>query len=97
MTREALKTLGGTRTGAFEATLAVLREDSRAWWSDRLARESVGLDEGEEPATPDHDGLRQLIKGEVLPWFENRKKELANRPLIREQAFGESLDVHKQE
>jgi hypothetical protein len=24
----------------------------------------------------------------VLPWFETRKKELANRPLIREQAFG---------
>ena len=24
--------------------------------------------------------------------FEARKKELANRPLIREQAFGKSLD-----
>jgi hypothetical protein len=31
----------------------------------------------------------------VLPWFEARKKELANRPLIREQAFGESLDPDK--
>jgi len=31
-------------------------------------------------------------KGEVLPWFETRRKELANRPLIREQAFGEALD-----
>ena len=29
------------------------------------------------------------------PWFEARKKELANRPLIREQAFGESLDPDK--
>ncbi len=53
--------------------------------------------EGEEPATPDREGLRQFIEGEVWPWFENRKKELANRPLIREQAFGESLDVHKLE
>jgi len=26
----------------------------------------------------------------VLPWFENRQKELANRPLICEQAFGET-------
>jgi hypothetical protein len=33
----------------------------------------------------------------VLPWFENRKKELANRPLIREQAFGEALDPDKLE
>jgi hypothetical protein len=29
----------------------------------------------------------------VLSWFETRKKELANRPLIREQAFGEALDA----
>jgi hypothetical protein len=33
----------------------------------------------------------------VLPWFENRKKELANRPLIREQALGEALDPDKLE
>jgi len=31
----------------------------------------------------------------VLPWFENRQKELANRPLIREQA--EALDPDKLE
>ena len=33
----------------------------------------------------------------MLPWFEARKKELANRPLIREQAFGEALDPDKLE
>jgi hypothetical protein len=33
----------------------------------------------------------------VLPWFENRKKELASRPLIRDQAFGEALDPDKLE
>jgi hypothetical protein len=33
----------------------------------------------------------------VLAWFEARKKELANRPLIRGQAFGESLDPDKLE
>ncbi len=33
----------------------------------------------------------------MLPWFENRRKELANRPLIREQAFGEALDADKLE
>ena len=75
----------------------MLREDSQEWWSDRLAREPEELGEGEEPTTPDREGLRQFIEGEVLPWFENRKKELANRLLIREQAFGESLDVHKLE
>ena len=33
----------------------------------------------------------------MLPWFESRRKELANRQLIREQAFGEALDVDKLE
>ena len=32
-----------------------------------------------------------------MDWFENRKKELANWPLIREQAFGEALDPDKLE
>ena len=41
--------------------------------------------------------LRRFLEGEVLPWFDNRKKELENRPLIREQAFGEALDPDKLE
>ena len=43
------------------------------------------------------EGLRRFLEGDVLPWFDNRKKELANRPLICEQAFGESLDPDKLE
>ena len=50
-----------------------------------------------EPSTADVEALRRFIEEEVLPWFENRKKELANRPLIREQAFGEALDPDKLE
>ena len=43
------------------------------------------------------EGLRQFIKDEVLPWLETRRKELANRSLICQQAFGESLKVEKLE
>ena len=32
-----------------------------------------------------------------MPWFETRRKELANRPLIREQGFGEAVDPDKLE
>jgi hypothetical protein len=46
----------------------------------------------EEPATADEAGLRRFLEGTVMPWFETRRKEIANRPLIREQAFGEALD-----
>jgi hypothetical protein len=62
-----------------------------------LARDPDEIEEGEDPATADIEGLRRFLEGEMLDWFENRKKELANRPLIREQAFGEALDPDKLE
>ena len=97
MTRRALDLLGSKRNDAYEAALAALREDTQAWWADVLARDPDEMEEDEEPATADAEGLRRFLEGEVLPWFENRKKELANRPLIREQAFGEALDPDKLE
>jgi hypothetical protein len=97
MTRRALELLGSKRNDAYEAALAALREDTQTWWADMLARDPDEMEEGEKPATADVDGLRRFLEGEVLPWFENRKKELANRPLIREQAFGEALDPEKLE
>ena len=60
-----------------------------------LALDPDALNEGEEAAIADGEGLRRFLEGNVLPWFEARRKELANRPLIREQAFGESLDPDK--
>jgi hypothetical protein len=47
------------------------------------------------PTTADAEGLRHFLECKVLPWFEGRKKKLANRPLIREQAFGEALNAEK--
>ena len=95
MTRRAV--LGSRRNDAYEAALAELREDTQSWWADTLGRDPEELDEGEEPVTADADGLRRFLEAEVLPWFEGRKTELANRPLIREQAFGEALDPDKLE
>ena len=97
MTRRALELLGSRRNDAYEAALAALREDTQTWWADTLARDPDELGEDEEPATADVEGLRRFLEGKVLPWFENRQKELANRPLIREQAFGEALDPDKLE
>lgn len=74
--------------------MAALREDTQTWSADTLAGDP---DEGKEPATADVEGLRRFLEGDVLPWFENRQKELANRPLIREQAFGDALDPKKLE
>jgi hypothetical protein len=97
MTRRALELLASKRNDAYEAALAGLREDTQTWWADVLARDPDELEEDEQPATADVEGLRRFLEGEVLAWFENRRKELANRPLIREQAFGEALDPDKLE
>ena len=104
MTRRALELLGSKRNdayeaglAAYEAGLAALREDIQSLWADRLARDPDKLGEDEQPATADVEGLRRFLEGEVLPWFDNRRKELANRPLIREHAFGEALDPDKLE
>jgi hypothetical protein len=97
MTRRALELLGSRRTDAYEVALAALREDTQAWWADTLSRDADELDEGEIPATDDVEGLRRFLEAEVLQWFEARRKELANRPLIKEQAFGEALDPDKLE
>ena len=96
-TRHALELLGSRRNDAYEAALAAVREDKQSWWADTLACDPDELGEREEPATADVEGLRGFLEGKVLPWFENRQKELANRPLIREQAFGEALDPDKLE
>jgi hypothetical protein len=97
MTQRALDILGSPRNDAYEAALAELQEDTQEWWADALKLEPDELQEDEEPATADVLGLRRFIEGKVLPWFEDRRKAIANHPLLREQAFGESLDPEKLE
>jgi hypothetical protein len=97
MTRHALTLLGSRRNDAYEAALSALREGTREWWADVLAGDIAVRDENDEPVTADVQGLRTFLEDEVLPWFETRRKELANRPLIREQAYGEALNPDKLE
>jgi hypothetical protein len=97
MTRRALTLLESRRNDSYEAALAALREDTQGWWADMLEREADDLDEGQEPFAAAPDDLRRFIETEVLPWYDRRRTELANRPLIRDQAFGESLDADKLE
>ena len=97
MTLRALDLLDSQPNDGYETALAALREDTREWWADVLAGDPDEREEGEEPSTADQAGLRGFLEREVLPWFETRKKEVANRSVIREQAFGEALDPYKLE
>jgi hypothetical protein len=97
MTRRAVEILDSQRNDAYEAALAELRDDTRGWWADVLAGDVAASDENEEPGTADVDGLRRFLENKVLPWFDKRREEIGRRPLLRDQAFGESLDPDKLE
>src|SRR5262249_14905152 len=62
MTRRALELLGSNRNDSYEVALAALRKDTQAWWADMLARNPDELEEDEEPATADVEGLRSFIE-----------------------------------
>jgi hypothetical protein len=91
MVRRALSLLDERHGDNYAAALQALPEDSRDWWAETIA-EPDEPDEGEEPPTADSASLQRFLVEDVLPWLEKRKRELANRPLIREQALGEALD-----
>jgi hypothetical protein len=74
--------------------VAALREDTRAWWRDQLSSDRDDYDEGEAPFHADVDSLRRFLESKVMPWYDARRRELDNRPLIRAQAFGEAFDPY---
>jgi hypothetical protein len=57
------------------------------WRNEGRRREADGRSES----------LQSFLEAEVLPWYAERRTEVANRHLIREQAFGEALDPDKLE
>ncbi len=97
MTRRAIDLLDSGRKDRYQAALQAVREDTREWWEECLHRDSDELDEEEEPPTADADGFRRFLETKILPWYATRKKELLNRPLIRDQVFGEALEPVKLE
>ena len=90
-TREALAILKTGTAGAYEQAPAALREETRGWWQDALAAENEA-GEDEEPYRTEVGSLERFLRGQVLSWYEERRKELEHRPLIQSQAFGEALE-----
>lgn len=95
--RQALDILTRGRKNSYSEGLDALRDDTREWWETALSRDPNDPEEDQVPATADADGLRFFLETEALPWLANRKKELAYRPSIREQAFGEAHNPQKLE
>lgn len=92
MTEKALALLENPSSTAYSRALAALREDTRAWWEDQLAWEPDDYEEGQTPFCAGAESLRHFLESEVVPWYEKRRRELDQRPLIRAQAFDEAVD-----
>ena len=97
MTRSALALLGTKAKGAYRDALAALRQDTRGWWADILADGGEETDRNGQPYTASTSSLECFLDDEVIPWLEKHRAQLVNRSLVREQAFGESLDPEKLE
>lgn len=97
MTQNALGLLERPSRTAYSSALGALRDDTRAWWEEQLTWDPDDYDEDQTPYRADAKSLRRFLESEVLPWYEKRRCELDQRPLIRAQAFGEAVDPYRLE
>jgi hypothetical protein len=96
MTRKALRILKRGGQNAYERALAALRQDTRSWWQDILAGEDDDAADEEpaeeaEPWCAEAPSLQRFLESKVLPWYENRRWEFRQRPLLRDQALGAAV------
>ena len=52
-------------------------------------------EEDEKPFSPDGAGLTRFLQEKVEPWYDNKRQELENRPLLRSQALGQALEPER--
>jgi hypothetical protein len=87
-TQRALRLLDTGGANAYPRALEALHEDTRAWWEGGLAGE-YGSD---RIWAPSEAALGAFLREVVAPTDEAIAAGDAARPVVRLQAFGESLD-----
>jgi hypothetical protein len=99
VTARALDLLRAGKARAYDKALGALSEETRERWKELVKpKPELGLllfSQEENRYTANAHGLFQFLQGEVMRSYEARRKELQNRPAIREQALGEALDADK--
>jgi len=85
-----IEILESSKKGRFEAAKEALGP-YQEWWTNALARSSRDYKK-EQLYTDTPEDLRRYMD-ELLGWYPPRVQELESRPLIRQQAFGESFDA----
>jgi len=95
----ALDLLQKDRARAYDKALATLGEETRRRWKESIKpRPQLGLLMFEQTAyTANSEGLVEFLQKDVMPSYERQRNELENRPQIREQVIGESLETDRLE
>jgi hypothetical protein len=89
MTRQAIRILESGDPEAYRAALEALHSDTRDWW-EAIVAEDEGADDAKCVCTA--ESLMRFLVSDVLRQMQQRRREIANRPSIRLQVQGESLD-----
>ena len=90
-TARVLDLLQAGKARTYDQALGTLSEETRERWIELIKRKPglslLNFDNEENQYTANADDLVEFLQEEVMPSYETRRKELQNRPLIREQAF----------
>lgn len=93
---QALKILERDTEKAYQQAVEILSEqESELWESIAIVKimEFYPVDSGTKTYSRTAQSLRQFIRNETLPRYRDRRLELDNRSLVREQSFGEAVNT----
>jgi hypothetical protein len=83
---------------AYNKVLATLGEETSRRWNESIKPRPIELLMfAERVYTADSDGLIDFLQREVLTSSERKRRELEDRPQIRQQVIGEALEPEKLE
>lgn len=85
MTQNAMRLIQDNGQDAYEQAVEALREDTRNWWVEASVPES-----GDYEQNAQH--LLKFLETDVIPTLINGAKGIDQRPAIRLQIHGESVD-----
>lgn len=96
-TQRAIAILSNGSAESYEAALAAVHESTAEAWAEQLTWKAEDYDSETAPYSPTPDDLKRYLEVAILPWYEERRQELAAYPRVRAQALGEALDPDKLE
>jgi hypothetical protein len=91
---QALKVLERNTQNAYEEAIELLSDEERSIWQQSTDGFSIlGMQPDAESYSDTPEGLGEFILNETLRRCRDRRFELENRSLVREQSFGEAVSA----